>query len=116
MEGLYDIIILGGGPAGLSAGLYAGRSRLKTLLIEKGAPGGQIALSADVENYPGQVLDGETGFTLSARMAEQCARFGVERVTDTIRAVQLDGAEKRLTGGKGEYRACLLYTSDAADD
>lgn len=114
MEGLYDIIILGGGPAGLSAGLYAGRSRLKTLLIEKGAPGGQIALSADVENYPGQVLDGETGFTLSARMAEQCARFGVERVTDTIRAVQLDGAEKRLTGGKGEYRARTLIIATGA--
>ena len=110
----YDVIILGGGPAGLSAGLYAGRSRLKTLLIEKGAPGGQIALSADVENYPGQVLDGETGFTLSARMAEQCARFGVERVTDTIRAVQLDGAEKRLTGGKGEYRARTLIIATGA--
>lgn len=114
MEGLYDVIILGGGPAGLSAGLYAGRSRLKTLLIEKGAPGGQIALSADVENYPGQVLDGETGFTLSARMAEQCARFGVERVTDTIRAVQLDGEEKRLTGGKGEYRARTLIIATGA--
>lgn len=114
MEGLYDVIILGGGPAGLSAGLYAGRSRLKTLLIEKGAPGGQIALSADVENYPGQVLDGETGFTLSARMAEQCARFGVERVTDTIRAVQLDGAEKRLTVGKGEYRARTLIIATGA--
>ncbi len=114
MEELYDVIILGGGPAGLSAGLYAGRSRLKTLLIEKGAPGGQIALSADVENYPGQVLEGETGFTLSARMAEQCTRFGVERVTDTIRAVQLDGAEKRLTGGKGEYRARTLIIATGA--
>ena len=50
MEELYDVIILGGGPAGLSAGLYAGRSRMKTLLIEKGASGGQISLSADVEN------------------------------------------------------------------
>ena len=114
MEELYDVIILGGGPAGLSAGLYAGRSRLKTLLIEKGAPGGQIALSADVENYPGQMLEGETGFTLSARMAEQCARFGVERVTDTIRAVQLDGAEKRLTGGTGEYRARTLIIATGA--
>ena len=114
MEGLYDVIILGGGPAGLSAGLYAGRSRLKTLLIEKGAPGGQIALSADVENYPGQLLEGETGGSLAARMAEQCARFGVERVTDTIRAVQLDGAEKRLTGGKGEYRARTLIIATGA--
>ena len=69
MSELYDVIILGGGPAGLTAGLYAGRSRLKTLLIEKNQDGGQIALSADVENYPGQLLEGETGISLAARMA-----------------------------------------------
>ena len=114
MGELYDVIILGGGPAGLSAGLYAGRSRMKTLLIEKGAPGGQIALSADVENYPGQLLDGETGITLSARMAEQCQRFGVERIADTIREVQLTGEEKRLTGGKGEYRARTVIIATGA--
>ncbi|MBD5150096.1 MAG: thioredoxin-disulfide reductase [Oscillibacter sp.] len=114
MEELYDVIILGGGPAGLSAGLYAGRSRMKTLLIEKGASGGQIALSADVENYPGQMLDGETGVTLSARMAEQCQNFGVERAADTIRAVQLTGEVKRLTGGKGEYRARTVIIASGA--
>ena len=114
MEELYDIIILGGGPAGLSAGLYAGRSRMKTLLIEKGASGGQIALSADVENYPGQMLEGETGVTLSGRMAEQCQRFGVERTADTIRAVQLTGEVKRLTGGKGEYRARTVIIASGA--
>ena len=79
MSELYDVIVLGGGPAGLTAGLYAGRSRLKTLLIEKSQEGGQIALSADVENYPGQLLEGETGVSLAARMASQCERFGVER-------------------------------------
>ena len=114
MEELYDVIILGGGPAGLSAGLYAGRSRMKTLLIEKGASGGQIALSADVENYPGQMLDGETGVTLSARMAEQCQNFGVERAADTIRAVQLTGEVKCLTGGKGEYRARTVIIASGA--
>ena len=114
MEELYDVIILGGGPAGLSAGLYAGRSRMKTLLIEKGASGGQIALSADVENYPGQMLEGETGVTLSARMAEQCQRFGVERTADTIREVQLTGEVKRLTGGKGEYRARTVIIASGA--
>ena len=114
MEELYDVIILGGGPAGLSAGLYAGRSRMKTLLIEKGASGGQIALSADVDNYPGQMLEGETGVTLSARMAEQCQRFGVERTADTIREVQLTGEVKRLTGGKGEYRARTVIIASGA--
>ena len=114
MEELYDVIILGGGPAGLSAGLYAGRSRMKTLLIEKGASGGQIALSADVENYPGQMLEGETGVTLSARMAEQCQRFGVERAADTIRGVQLTGEVKCLTGGKGGYRARTVIIASGA--
>lgn len=114
MEEVYDLIILGGGPAGLSAGLYAGRSCLKTLLIEKGAPGGQIALSADVENYPGQMLEGETGYSLAARMADQCERFGVERVADTIRETRLDGEVKRLTGGKGEYRARTLILATGA--
>ena len=114
MEELYDVIILGGGPAGLSAGLYAGRSRMKTLLIEKGASGGQIALSADVENYPGQMLEGETGVTLSARMAEQCRRFGVERTADTIREVRLTGEVKRLAGGKDEYRARTVIIASGA--
>lgn len=114
MSELYDVIILGGGPAGLTAGLYAGRSRMKTLLIEKGVPGGQIALSADVENYPGQMLEGETGVTLAARMAEQCARFGVERVADTIQTVRLDGEVKSLAGGNGEYRARALIIATGA--
>ena len=61
MEKLYDVIILGGGPAGLTAGLYAGRAGLRTLLLEKGPDGGQIALTAELENYPGQMLEGETG-------------------------------------------------------
>lgn len=114
MEKLYDVIILGGGPAGLSAGLYAGRSCLKTLLIEKGAPGGQIALSADVENYPGQMLEGETGYSLSARMADQCERFGVERVSDTIRETRLDGEVKVLAGEKDEYRSKTVVLATGA--
>lgn len=114
MEKLYDVIILGGGPAGLSAGLYAGRSCLKTLLIEKGAPGGQIALSADVENYPGQMLEGETGYSLSARMVDQCERFGVERVTDTIRETRLDGEIKVLAGEKDEYRSKTVVLATGA--
>lgn len=114
MTDVYDVIILGGGPAGLAAGLYAGRARLKTLLIEKGAAGGQIALSADVENYPGQLPEGETGVSLAARMAEQCRRFGVERRTDEITAAQLSGEVKRLTGGEGEYLARSLIIATGA--
>ena len=71
---MYDIIILGAGPAGLTAGLYAGRSKLKTLIIEKNIPGGQIATTAFVDNYPGSMEDA-TGMGLSDRMYEQAKEF-----------------------------------------
>lgn len=114
MSELYDVIILGGGPAGLTAGLYAGRSRLKTLLLEKGQNGGQISLSADVENYPGQLLEGETGVSLSARMAEQCEKFGVERRTDDIQKAELAGEVKRLTGREGTYEGRTVIIASGA--
>ncbi len=61
MSKICDVIVLGAGPAGLTAGLYAGRSRLSTLIIEKGQDGGQIAITNEIENYPGQQLEGESG-------------------------------------------------------
>ena len=63
MHEIYDVIILGAGPAGLTAGLYAGRGGLRTLILEKGQDGGQISLSSDVENYPRPTAAGETGGT-----------------------------------------------------
>lgn len=114
MSEIYDVIILGGGPAGLTAGLYAGRSCLKTLLIEKGQSGGQITLSADIENYPGQMLDGETGITLAARMEKQCKKFGVERIKDEIRQVNLSGDIKLLEGKKGQYQARSIILATGA--
>jgi len=73
----YDIIIIGAGPAGLTAGLYAGRARLKTLLLEKLIHGGQVMTTDLVENYPG-FPEGITGFELSDRMRQQAERFGLE--------------------------------------
>lgn len=102
MSKVYDVIILGAGPAGLAAGLYAGRSRLDTLIIEKGQDGGQIAITNEIENYPGQVLEGESGPSLIARMTEQAKKFGVERVRDSIKSVELEGPVKKLVGAKGE--------------
>ena len=92
MDHIYDVIILGAGPAGLSAGLYAGRSRLDTLIIEKGQAGGQIINTDEIENYPGQIVEGETGVSLVRRMYEQTEQFGAEHVRDTIINVELDGA------------------------
>jgi thioredoxin reductase (NADPH) len=73
----YDMIIIGGGPAGLTAGLYAGRGRFKTLLLEKLITGGQVMTTDQVDNYPG-FPEGITGYELSQRMRDQAERFGVE--------------------------------------
>ena len=111
---VYDVIILGAGPAGLTAGLYAGRSRLKTLIIEKGQDGGQIAITNEIENYPGAQLEGESGPSLIARMTQQAAKFGCERVSDTIKEVRLDGEIKKLIGAKGEYEAKAVILATGA--
>lgn len=115
MNNIYDVIILGAGPAGLTAGLYAGRSCLKTLIIEKGQDGGQIATTDEIENYPGQMLEGENGPSLVARMTAQAAKFGAERISDTIKSAELEGAVKKLTGTKGEYygKTVILATGAA---
>ena len=110
----YDVIILGAGPAGLSAALYAGRACLRTLLIEKAMPGGQITLTNDIENYPGQLLEGESGFSLTERMGQQADRFGVERAYDEIIQADLSGTEKVLTGLTSEYRTKALIIATGA--
>lgn len=112
MSKIYDVIILGAGPAGLAAGLYAGRSRLSTLILEKGQDGGQIAITNEIENYPGQSLEEESGPSLIARMTEQAKKFGAERVSDVVKSVELQGDVKKLTGNTGEYlaRTVILAT------
>ena len=98
---VYDVIIIGAGPAGLAAGSYAGRARLSTLIIEKQKDGGQIVITAEIENYPGGI-EGETGPSLVGRMAKQAEHFGAEKVYDTIEEVELEGEIKHLKGKKGE--------------
>lgn len=114
MSKIYDVIVLGAGPAGLASGIYAGRSRLNTLMIEKGQDGGQIAITNEIENYPGQQIEGESGPSLIARMTEQAKKFGVERVSDTIKSVDLSGEVKTLTGVKGEYQAKAVILATGA--
>ena len=115
MSRIYDVIILGAGPAGLAAGIYAGRARLSALIIEKGQPGGQIVLTAEIENYPGQQAGKESGASLIGRMCAQAESFGAERVRDVIQSVDLSGGVKRLTGKQGEYlaRSVILATGAA---
>lgn len=105
MNKLYDVIVLGAGPAGLSAGLYAGRSGLSVLIIEKGATGGQIVATDEVENYPGQLAEGESGAVLVERMIRQAEKFGAERVSDMITEADLEGEIKVIKSASHEYRA-----------
>ncbi len=109
MSKIYDVIVLGAGPAGLAAGLYAGRSRLSVLIVEKGQDGGQISITDEIENYPGQIVDQpESGPSLIARMTEQAKKFGAERVSDTIKEVSLEGDVKVLKGEKVSIRQRIL--------
>ena len=77
MENIYDMIIIGGGPAGYTAALYASRAGLSTLLIEKLSAGGQMALTGDIENYPG-FDEGIDGLTLGIKMQQGAERFGAK--------------------------------------
>ena len=115
MSKLYDVLILGAGPGGLAAGLYAGRARLSTCIIEKGQDGGQIAITDSIENYPGQIVEGESGPSLIKRMTEQAEHFGCDRVHDTIKSVELEGDVKRLVGVNGTYEGKTLIIATGAN-
>ncbi len=101
---VYDVIIIGAGPAGLSAGLYAGRAKLATLIIEREKDGGQIVQTAEIENYPGGVI-GDTGYSLIERMVEQAKAFGVEKAYDTVSELKLDEEIKTVICKNESYQA-----------
>jgi len=109
---MHDLIIVGGGPGGLTAALYAARARLDVLLLEKGAPGGQVLLTEHVDNYPG-FPEGVGGFDLAERMTAQIRRFGVEPMIAAVVSMDLAGPVKsiRLEGGSVvQGRAVILAT------
>lgn len=113
MDKVYDIIVLGAGPAGLAAASYAGRARMDTLLIEGTKDGGQIVITNEIENYPGS-LEEESGPSLIARMTKQVEKFGANRVTDTIVDVELEGKVKHLKGNHGDYYAKAVVIATGA--
>lgn len=92
----YQLIIIGGGPAGLTAGMYAARSRLHTLLIEKGTTGGQVLGTDWVDNYPA-FTDGITGFELMEKMTAHADRFGLEKKFSPVISMDLSGDLKTVT-------------------
>ncbi len=100
----YDVIIIGGGPGGYCAALYAARANLSTLVIEKFAPGGQMATTEIVENYPGFV-DGINGFELGMQMKRGAERFGVKTKLAEVKSVELDKNPKLVHTAKDTFEA-----------
>ena len=111
MDKVYDIIIIGGGPAGLAAAIYAGRAKLSCLIIESNTEGGQIVTTSDIENYPGCLPD-ESGQTLVARMLEQAERFGAEFARDQVIAFDFNAQPKLVAGFAKDYytKAVIIAT------
>jgi thioredoxin reductase (NADPH) len=110
-EAQYDVIIIGGGAAGLAASIYSVRAMLKTLVIERQAIGGQILYTGEIENYPG-FPEPIAGPDLAVLYEKQATRFGVEFEYDTILRLELDGPVKKLIGEEAEYTAkAIIITS-----
>ncbi len=106
---MYDVIIIGGGPAGLTAGLYNARARLNVLLLERLAPGGQVLTTDWVENYPG-FPDGISGFELMDRMKTQAEKFGLKIQSEEVTKLELSEKRKVVltAGGPFETKAIIL--------
>ncbi|WP_288222039.1 FAD-dependent oxidoreductase [uncultured Clostridium sp.] len=109
-KNIYDLIIIGGGPAGLSAGLYAGRAKLRTLIVEKEHTGGQINTTAEVVNYPGVIRT--SGPELTSQMRTQAENFGVKFKTADVIDVDLNGDIKVIKTNSGdiEGRSVIIAT------
>jgi thioredoxin reductase (NADPH) len=111
MSATHDVIILGAGPAGLSSAIYAGRAMLDTLVLEKGAPGGQILMTDFIENYPG-FSEGIAPLELMESFRKQAERFGAKIGIDSVKQLQREGQSWRVLGNKNEYltRALIIAT------
>lgn len=110
---MYDLIIIGAGPAGLTAGLYAARAQLNTLLFERLAPGGQVLNTDWVENYPG-FPDGISGFDLADKMKTQAERFGLRIQNEEVVGLELSQEKKTVITHNGEMETKALILACGA--
>lgn len=110
----YDVIIIGGGPAGYTAALYTARTGLKTLVIEKLFAGGQMTQTNQIDNYPG-FSEGIDGITLGMQMQAGAQRFGAETVSAEVTAVTLDAPVKTIETVDGTYQAKVVIIATGAD-
>ena len=110
----YDVIIIGGGPAGLSAGIYAARARLSSLLIERGAVGGQIINAEWVENYPG-FTEGISGIDLTGAMHKQATKFGLETLVAEVTGIDIKGRQKVVRTSQGDFTAKAIIIAGGSE-
>jgi thioredoxin reductase (NADPH) len=110
----YDVVIIGGGPAGLTAGIYAGRGQLSTVILEKGLPGGQIAQTQEVENYPGfdELISGQD---LSQRMVRQAEKFGAKIEMEEVSGVEKTSNGFVVHGYDADYHAKAVILATGAN-
>ena len=113
MEQIYDMIVIGGGPAGYTAALYAARSGLSVVVLEKLSAGGQMALTEQIDNYPG-FEDGIDGFTLGEKMQQSAERFGAVTELAEVYKVSLSGEIKTLDTSEGVFRGRTVVIATGA--
>lgn len=114
MNNIHDIIIVGAGPAGCTAALYAARAGFDTVIIERLSPGGQMALTGDIENYPG-FENGVDGFTLGMKMHQQAERYGVRTEYAGVLSVDFSDKIKKLETDSGIFMAKSVIISTGAN-
>jgi thioredoxin reductase (NADPH) len=110
----YDVVIIGGGPAGLTAGLYTSRSRLTSLLIEKQLAGGLITTAGWVENFPG-FPEGIEGLELGERLHKQATKYGLETVIAEVNGIELKGEQKVVATTEGEFAARAVIIASGSE-
>ena len=113
MERIYDMVIVGGGPGGYTAALYAARAGLKTLVLEKLSAGGQMALTAEIDNYPG-FPQGIDGFELGMQMQEGAERFGAETELAEVLGMDLRAEPKLIRTSEGDFFAKTVVLATGA--
>jgi len=114
MQQIYDMIVIGGGPGGYTAALYAARAGLSVLILEKFSIGGQMAQSHQIDNYPG-FEEGIDGFSLGEKMRAQAERFGAVTRLEAVTALQLQGKIKTVQTTEGSYESRTVVIATGAD-
>lgn len=114
LEKIFDTVIIGGGPGGYTAALYAARAGLDTVVLEKMSPGGQMALTDTIDNYPG-FEEGVDGFTLGMKMQQSAGRFGAKTEYAEVLSAELTQDVKTVITGSGEFKAKTVIIASGAN-